>query len=318
MKLISNIVFTKNRPLQLHAYLESLYKQFSQKLIKTYIIYKVELFEQQYDELFKQFPECVVIREKDFHGDFLNILSQVDTEYILFGVDDVVFFDSVDFNVIDSAFHQNADNIFGFALRFGPGSLEKSSDVITPLWAGGQEIYRLNWKVGQTPHTRYPFELCSTFYKTELVRYIMAGLLNNNPVIRTLFSPSSLLIKAFAKIALPRQILKSFGYFYSPNKLESWPCRWCQNHKEQMPDFTYFQKLCAAAIQVNMVNTSTDNTHFGTQEHSVEALNEKYKQGYRLNIDFEQREKPSCLSGGEEFFEIFKKQQTKPMPTENS
>jgi len=33
MKTISNIVFTKNRPLQLDAYLESLYKFFSLELI---------------------------------------------------------------------------------------------------------------------------------------------------------------------------------------------------------------------------------------------------------------------------------------------
>ncbi len=48
LKSISNIVFTKNRPLQLDAYLTSLYRHAPEELIQTYVIYKVELFDEQY------------------------------------------------------------------------------------------------------------------------------------------------------------------------------------------------------------------------------------------------------------------------------
>ena len=91
-KMISNIVFTKNRPLQLEAYLESLYKYFPSDLIQTYVIYKVELFSEEYEQLFKKFGGCVVVKEWDFHSDFMRILDQIQTKYILFGIDDVVFF----------------------------------------------------------------------------------------------------------------------------------------------------------------------------------------------------------------------------------
>ena len=47
MKMINNIVFTKNRPLQLDAYLEGLHRHFPLELIQTYILYKVELFEEE-------------------------------------------------------------------------------------------------------------------------------------------------------------------------------------------------------------------------------------------------------------------------------
>ena len=113
-KIITNIVFTKNRPLQLEAYLESLYGSFTRQLIQTYIIYKVEFFDEAYKDVFQRFPECVVVREADFHSDFMQILNQAATKYILFGIDDVVYFDSIDFDVIDDAFAAYREDIFGF------------------------------------------------------------------------------------------------------------------------------------------------------------------------------------------------------------
>lgn len=309
-KMISNIVFTKNRPLQLEAYLESLYRHFPQEIIHTYVIYKVELFDEQYELVFRKFPNCTVIKEADFHSDFLEVLNRVDTKYIMFGIDDVVFFDSVDFAAIDETFRRQADNIFGFTMRFSRESLKDSNDVIEPVSAAGQEVYRLDWINGQTPHTRYPWELCCTVYSTDLVKKVISGTMNNNPLARKLFSPSSLLITTLAKVTSTRRILKSFGYFFSPNTVESWNCRWCRNHSDQLPPFTYFQKLCASAIQINMVNTSTKKTFDGTDELTVEALNSKYKQGYRMDIDAIAANKPKALASGREYFILTRKRET--------
>ena len=304
---ISNIVFTKNRPLQLDAYLKSLYRFYPEGLCRTYILYKVELFEKEYEQLFSRYPDCVVVREKDFHSDFLGIINQVDTKYILFGIDDVVFYDSVEFSLIDETFNKHAGDIFGFTLRFSPESLKDSNDVITNVQVAGQDVYRLDWPNGQTSHTRYPFELCATVYLSEFVKKIISGTMNNNLLVRMLFSPGSLLTKMIGKVGSTRSFLKSFGYFFSPNTLESWNCRWCQNHSDQLPDFIYFQKLCASAIQVNMVNTSTVNTFDGADEYTVEALNSKYKEGYNLDIDFVIDNKPTALAGGREYFRLTKK-----------
>ena len=306
-KLISNIVFTKNRPLQLHAYLESLYRYFPTELIQTYIIYKAELFGQEYTSLFGRFSDCVVIKEKDFHSDFMQVLDQAGTKYILFGIDDVVFFDSVDFEIIEATFAEHADDIFGFTLRFSPQSLKDSGDLQTKCAIGGQQVYRLNWKNGQTPHTRYPFELCCTFYTAALVRWIIQSSMSDGFLAKRLFIPASPIIEALAVAGLKRSTLKHFGYFFSPNTLESWPCRWCRNNNEQVPDFTYFQKLCASAIQVNRVNTSTENLFDGTAEHTVEALNEKYAQGYTLDIDFVAEKRPTEPGCGQEYFRLTKR-----------
>ena len=305
-EMISNIVFTKNRPLQLEAYLESLYKYFPQELIKTYIIYKPELFADEYEVVFKKFPGCKVTTETDFHSDFLQTLNRVDTKYVLFGIDDVVFFDSVKFELIDQTFEKCSENIFGFSLRFSPESLKDSGDIIAEDTVAGEPVYRLNWKEGRTQHTRYPFELCCTFYTTEFVKKIIYSSMNGSSFVKSLFSPSSVLIKVFEKAGWKRSTLKRFGYFFSPNTLESWPCRWCKNNSEKLPDYTYFQKLCASAIQVNMVNTTTENDHQGQDEHTVEVLNNKYKQGYKLDINFVAQNRPKEPGCGREYFKLTK------------
>ena len=301
--MISNIVFTKNRPLQLEAYLESLYRYFPRELIQTYIIYKLEFFEEEYQQLFSKYADCIVIKENDFHGDFLKLLSQINTKFILFGVDDVVYFGSVDFEIIDETFNSFPEDTFGFSLRFSKEILE-GDDVIADVEVAGHKVHRVDWKQGQTPNSRYPFELCATVYKTELVKKIIAGTMNSNPLAKRLFCPSSAFMRAMNKVVSVRSTLKRFGYFFSPNTLESWNCRWAQNNSEQMPDYLYFQKICASAIQVNMVNTSTKNDFDSAAEYTVEALNESYKTGHRLDIDFISENKPIETHSGVEYFKL--------------
>jgi len=304
-KLISNIVFTKNRPLQLDAYLGSLYRYFPAELIQTYIIYKIERFEEEYQQLFQKYSDCIVIKEKDFHSDFLKILSQINTKYILFGVDDVVYFDSVDFEVIDETFDRFSKDIFGFSLRFSPSSIQVGNDPVSETVIAGQPVYSINWTQGRTPTTRYPFELCATIYPAVLVKNIINNMMNNNILAKRLFSPNSILIRALGKMISTRSILKSFGFFFSPNTLESWSCRWCQNQSDQLPNFLFFQKQCAAAIQVNMVNTSMlRNEFYEYSEYAIEVLANKYKQGYRFDIDNLTRNKPTSIHCGPEYFKL--------------
>lgn len=306
MKMISNIVFTKNRPLQLDAYMQSLYRYFPAGLIQTYVIYKLELFDRQYQQLYRKYSDCIVIKENDFHTDFLRTLSRINTRYILFGIDDVVFFDTVDFDVIDRVFGRFSRDVFGFSLRFGQESAEFADDTINKTTVAGQTVYSIDWTKGRSPTTRYPFELCATIYPTALIKKIIDSVMNNNPAIKKLFSPGSFLIKTLGQIVSTRSILKSFGYFFSPNTLESWNCRWCQNNGDQLPHCLYFQKLCAAAIQVNMVNTSTRGRDGTSVGYTVEALNEKFKLGYRLDIKFIAENKPDRTQGGRQYFKVTK------------
>jgi hypothetical protein len=53
-----------------------------------------------------------------------------------------------------------------------------------------------------------------------------------------------------------------------------------------------------------MVNTSTKNLSEGSAEHTVERLNEKYKNGFRLDIDFVRQRRPTETHCGPEYFRL--------------
>ncbi|MHC4364658.1 MAG: hypothetical protein ACYSTJ_04235 [Planctomycetota bacterium] len=313
--MITHIVFTKNRPLQLEGYLRSLHKHLPAHLLQSWILYKPELFDQEYQRLFKNYPGCTVINESDFFSDFLTLLNEVTTKYILFGIDDVVYFDSVDFEVVDETFARFSENIFGFSLRFGGNSMQAGDEPISENTISGQTVYAVNWTQGRTPATRYPFELCATIYPTSLIKKIIRSAVSNNPIIKKVFAPSSTLIKGLAKVVSTRSVLKSFGYFFNPNTLESWNCRWCQKNSYKLPGWLYFQKACAIAIQVNTVNTSTYNENEGSVDHSVASLAEKYRQGFRLDLDFITENKPLQTHCGSEYFKLVKTKGTQESQT---
>jgi hypothetical protein len=117
-------------------------------------------------------------------------------------------------------------------------------------------------------------------------------------------------VNILGKILKKHSILKKFGYFYNPNTLESWNCRWCQKNSDQFPARLYFQKNCASAIQVNMVNTTTNqdsNEYDDLAKYTVETLNAKYKEGYSVDIEAIEKDKPVITHVGQECFKLVKR-----------
>lgn len=302
--MISNIVFTRNRPLQLEAYLQSLYRHMPKEQIQTYILYKVDLFDEQYSELFEQFSDCIVIREKNFHDDFMSLFERIDTKYILFGTDDVVYYDSVDFAVVDKIYDKFPEDVFGFSLRLDPTSLSIESEQISEMEINGQNIRKVNWKKAKSRNAKYPFELNSTVYTTALVKEILCYVGRERPLLKKIFPKESLCVNFLRHILPMKNFLASLETFHDPNTLEGYCYRWCKMHKSRFPSYLYFQKPCASAVQVNRVNTSIDNPVNGSNEHTVEVLNEKYKQGYSLDIDFLRSHKPVTTHVGSNYFRL--------------
>lgn len=300
---ISNVIFTRNRPLQLEGYLESLFRHLPQRLLKVYIIYKVDLFDEQYSSVFKKYPDCIVLRERDFHDDFVKLFEAIDTEYVLFATDDVVYFDSVDFGIIEQTFSMCSD-IFGFTFKFGPETFSNGNVPFTELRIDNQITYKLNWKNAKDQHARYPFELNSTIYRTSLVQTILSHIAKEHPTLQRILVKDSLIVRFLSLVTSTKHLLLAVNTFCDPNTLEGYGYRWCRKHKRRVPSYLYFQKLCATTLQVNRVNTSVPNPVYGTDEHSVEFLNERYKQGYRLDIEAIARNKPDSLRVGCEFFRL--------------
>jgi hypothetical protein len=53
-----------------------------------------------------------------------------------------------------------------------------------------------------------------------------------------------------------------------------------------------------------MVNTTTKDSFNGPRDYTVEALNDKYKQGYRIDIDYLASSKPINTHCDKETFKI--------------
>jgi hypothetical protein len=293
-KQIANIVFTKNRPLQLHGYLESLRRFLPAEAIQTSILYKPELFEAEYKACFASFTDCQVIREENFHHDFMRLIEGIKTEYILFGIDDLAYFDVVEWNTIEQAFAYFGDRLFGFSLRLDKCQMPEdvAANNVKPNNIDGQTICAVDWTKGQTRNTRYPFELCATIYRTKDIRRLFVATIIQNHFANRFLSPGSTLASVYGKLFKVRKLYKRLGFFYNPNTLESWCCRYVQNHPEKFGSLLAYQKICASAIQVNIVNTSTVNDWDDSMDLAVEKLAEKYRQGWRLDIDWLSQHRP--------------------------
>lgn len=303
MKL-TNIVFARNRPLQLEGYLESFYRFIPRENVYTYILYKEELFSDQYKEVFSKFDNCVVIRESSFNYDFLKLLTEIKTEYINFGTDDVVYFDSVNLDIVEEIFKEYKKQIFGFSLRMNPETIQEKN--INKYKVKNQDIYSVNWKKTKDNTAKYPFELNGTIYKTNLVKEIISNIDNDKVFLKKVFTKDSLRVKILSNIFKMKNFLALLQTFHNPNNLEGHCYRWVKTHKNRYPDLVFFQNLCSSAIQVNIVNTAIDNPIDGGKEFTIESLNSKFKQGYRIDVDFLIQNKPNHTHIGKEYFRLKK------------
>ena len=87
--MVSIIVFSKGRPMQMHAYLESLLK-FSDARQEMVTVLYCETEGIRYGKLMQQFPKVTWRKENKFETDLKQIIADAG-EYIMFGCDDVVF-----------------------------------------------------------------------------------------------------------------------------------------------------------------------------------------------------------------------------------
>lgn len=305
--MISNVVFTKNRPMQLHGYLESLRRFYPSNKIHTIVLYKEDLFGDEYERLFREFTGITVVRERDFHSDFLKIVREIKTEYVLFGVDDVLFFDSVPLELVENAFNDHSREMFGFSLRIGLDEQIRddinAGNFVTQKSAG-QEYYLIDWTRGVSPVSCYPFELCATIYRSDEISRLIESTMKGGDLVRKLFSPSSPITGALGQIYSRKKTLRAFGYFYNPNTFESWCCRYVKQHPDEFGQYLGFQKICASAVQLNLVNTSTNTDWTGDSDLTVEALNEHYKNGKRIDIDYLVENKPRSTHVEREYFKL--------------
>lgn len=100
---IVSIVFSKDRAMQLHAFLSS-YLQNVQNYGTIYILYKVsdERHKKSYEELQTIYMSSpfIFVEEKQFRLQLIEIVSNSKAKLVGFYVDDMIFLQKVDYNVL--------------------------------------------------------------------------------------------------------------------------------------------------------------------------------------------------------------------------
>lgn len=152
------VVFSKNRPLQLHGYLASFYAQCMDNASVTVIAKSVpEWFSAAYLEVAGEFPQVHWRQERVFSDD---LLATIDPEipYTMFGCDDVVF--TRTFQSDDLPW----DGVIGQSLRLGAhirldmfGNPMKHPTVLYSVWNVDEN--EVDWA--------YPWEVLGTIYPTD-------------------------------------------------------------------------------------------------------------------------------------------------------
>lgn len=156
--MISVIVFSKDRPLQLHAYLESLLRFSDIKESHITVLY-CETKGVRYQKIKENFPQVTWVKEETFENDLKQLITHAD-DYIMFGCDDVVF--TRQFCLIKAASYL-ADNpkVFGYSVRLGDNIIPRPQNLSTD-----NNVFEWKWNC-EYQHYNYPWELDCTLYRKE-------------------------------------------------------------------------------------------------------------------------------------------------------
>ncbi|MER8603907.1 hypothetical protein NKH45_23285 [Mesorhizobium sp. M1156] len=171
--MLSVICFSKDRPLQLEAYIESL--MYFGGIKPEYVTVLVACSPGiSYQRLVERFPKINWVHETAFRQDLLDALSACE-DYVLLGCDDVVFKDFFDVNDCIRALQMRQD-VFGFSLRLG------TNLNFIPAVLSEDGIFLWDWQKAKGDYWRYPWEVSASIYRRDFIRrYLEARADVTNP-----------------------------------------------------------------------------------------------------------------------------------------
>jgi hypothetical protein len=165
------ICFSKDRPLQLHGYLTSFYRHCEQNAaVKVLVQSQPQWFADAYSQVEDEFSQVEFCHETDFRTDLESLIG--DTEYTMFGCDDVVF---------TRSFETRVDpDVIGLSLRLGN---HVTRDMFgNPLSQPAQFRQGNQWPVAEgVGDWGYPWEVLGTIYETDFVKRMVTRVQANSP-----------------------------------------------------------------------------------------------------------------------------------------
>jgi len=169
----SAIIFSKDRPLQLHALLSS-FCFHVRGISDLYILYhcSTEEYGDAYKKLVSQFSEFTFVRESSFHNDTLGLLNRIRGRKLFFLVDDIIFID--EFNV---AAIQNIDlRSYVVSLRLHPkvtySYMLKRSEKPPHFSQKYDSLLEFDWSLGEVDWA-YPLSVDGHIFEALEIRRLI-------------------------------------------------------------------------------------------------------------------------------------------------
>lgn len=273
---IQAIIFSKDRPLQLHATLASFALNATDAaIVQIHVLCKAsnEAYARGYalvaEELAGQL-QINWVQESDFKVDLLAVMQEprsssrrrrlwyrltlrhprLRSDHLLFLVDDNLFIHPFRLQEIADTLCAHPDAI-GFSLRVGRNTTSCYSmqcEQPLPAFEPAPPGLSFQWS-GQVGDFGYPLEVSSSVYRS-------ADLI---PLLRS----------------LP---------YNNPNRLEQGLSAASGLFKRRLPTLLCFEQSVAFCAPVNKVQSVLDNRSGAQEEYSSEALNTLFLDGYRVTV----------------------------------
>ncbi len=261
--MISVLCFSKDRPLQIEAYVRTFMWSLGEQAQLSVLYYcSEEKYSGAYAKLIKEFPTVHWLKEKNFRDQVKGWVED-NPGLVAFGCDDVIFREKVDVSQVEKVFEQAG--LLGFSLRLGKDitfSTQYKNSVMRPLYDQQAGIITWDWQKAYGDW-HYPFELCATVYRHDFVQQVLAGL--DEAGVDTRFKTDD---------------------WGQPNRFEAMADKLVKGMEGLHSKMASFEVSRASTITVNRVQDVCDNQVFDESgEMSAEQMLKMWDEG--VSFDFE-------------------------------
>lgn len=190
--LLNAIVFSKDRPMQLHLLLESILANFDVEDFKLNILYKAsnDEYNRGYNTVRDLFPQFTYKKEESFKEDVLSFFN--DSEYTVFFTDDDIIYKHIKITKDEMQNIFSFSDAICFSLRLGLNTtncytmqrLNKLENYKTHSFYHDINLIEpiISWKVSDgTNDYAYPMSVDGHIFKTAPIKYLCQVLEYTNP-----------------------------------------------------------------------------------------------------------------------------------------
>jgi hypothetical protein len=248
------VIFSKDRPLQLHATLESFRDNVEGiNAQDVFVIIKASNLEfaKYYRKVKFQFQNFVFIQENNFKQDLVSIVTNPYYSHVLFSVDDNIFSETFQMGYIMQLTDRHLQSI-GFSLRLGRNITfchpMNQNQALKTYHNIESDVLLWNWKDSELDFG-YPLEISSSIYRTSLMKHLCQKLI-----------------------------------YHNPNTLEHQLDLYKHNLSQSFPWIMSFQISKCFCIPMNITQEEYPNRHSDDPDFTIPVLLNEYQNGFKMNV----------------------------------